>query len=829
MNSLPLLEPLSRDLRYAFRSLCKSPGFTAVAVLTLALGIGANTAIFSFVDCLVLRPLPVQTPGNVVFLTSARKGRNPGTAFSYPDFLDIQKETTYVFSDVSAVGIFGMDGLTVDGRSQPIWPSYVTGNFFRLLGLRPALGRLFLASEGSVAGSDPVLVLSYAYWRSRFNGNPDVVGKKASVNGIPVTIIGVAPADFHGLTSLMDFQGYIPLGMAAALQDAPVDFPIARANAAVGLVARLKTRVSLQQADATLSLAARRLSQQYPATDAKMLMSALHLGPNGMMFDPTNPETLPLLSSVFLILAASVLIIACMNIANLVLVRAVSRQREMALRAALGATRGRLIRLLLTESLLLALLGCCAGVVLGLGGSHAFGSIPLHTSLPILLHFRFDWRVFVYALGVAILTGTLVGIVPALGAASGNLSGILKEGGRTASAGGRRMRSVLVAIQLIGSLMLLIVAGLFVRSLEKAQRTNLGFDPNHVLNLTIDAHAAGYDETHGRVFFHTLLDRACSLPGVQAASLALSVPLGYGGGAGATLKIDGYEPPNNQENPLAGYNAISSGYFQTMHIALLRGREIQDSDTQNSQRVAIIDQTMANRFWSGRDPVGHYFSTTDDPGHPVAVIGIAANAVQSQIFWPDQPFFYMPLYQQYNPVLTLQVRSAAAPDEIARAATALVHSLEPGMPVIDVQPMTTALDTLNGFLMFRLAATLAASLGILGLILAIVGVYGIITYAASQRTHEVGIRLALGAPALQILKVLFIEGLAIVATGVIGGVLAGAGIARLAGSFLFGVSPFDPLTYSIVSALLAAVALLACYIPARQVMKIDPVVALRHE
>jgi putative ABC transport system permease protein len=245
--------------------------------------------------------------------------------------------------------------------------------------------------------------------------------------------------------------------------------------------------------------------------------------------------------------------------------------------------------------------------------------------------------------------------------------------------------------------------------------------------------------------------------------------------------------------------------------------------------VAIIDQTMANRFWSGRDPVGHYFSTTDDPGHPVAVIGIAANAVQSQIFWPDQPFFYMPLYQQYNPVLTLQVRSAAAPDEIARAATALVHSLEPGMPVIDVQPMTTALDTLNGFLMFRLAATLAASLGILGLILAIVGVYGIITYAASQRTHEVGIRLALGAPALQILKVLFIEGLAIVATGVIGGVLAGAGIARLAGSFLFGVSPFDPLTYSIVSALLAAVALLACYIPARQVMKIDPVVALRHE
>ena len=824
----PLLASLWQDIRYGFRMLRKSPGFTTVAVLTFAVGIGANTAIFSLVDCLVLRPLPVERPGDVVFLMS-QKGHSPSTLFSYPDFMDIQKQTADAFADVSAVGIFGMDGLAVDGESQSMWSSYVTGNFFRLLGLKPALGRLILPSEDGVAGADPVLVLSYAYWKSRFNGDPGVIGKKASVNGVPMTIVGVAPAGFHGLTSLMDFQGYIPLGMATAVKDVSKDFLTSRAKAGVGLVARLRTGVPLQQAQTALSVVAQRLSQQYAATDAKMVLSVLHLGPAAMMVDPANPETLPLVSSVFLILPASLLVLVCMNIANLLVVRAATRQREAAVRAALGATRGRLVRQLITESLLLALLGCGSGIILGFGGSRALSSIPLHTSVPIVLDFRFDWRVFAYALGAAILTGVLVGIVPALRAARGNVSEILHEGGRTSTAGGHRLRSALVAAQVVGSLMLLIVAGLFVRSLEKAQHTNLGFDPNHVLNLTIDPHEAGYDETQAREFFHTLLDQARSLPGVQSASLAASVPLGYGGGDVARLEIDGYQPPKGKTNPSAGYNAISSGYFDTMRIALLRGRDIRDSDNQNSQRVAIINQSMANRYWYGRDPVGHYFSTTDDPGHPVAVIGIAGNAVENDIFWPDQPFFYVPLSQQYNPVVTLQVRSVAAPDAVAHATTGLIHSLEPAMPVLDVQPMTAALETLNGFLIFKFAAALAASLGILALILAIVGVYGVISYAASQRTHELGIRLALGAQPGQILKMVFRQGLAIVGAGVIGGVLAAAAMARLVGHFLFGVSPVDPLTYAIATALLASVALLACYIPARRVTKINPMVELRYQ
>jgi putative ABC transport system permease protein len=377
--------------------------------------------------------------------------------------------------------------------------------------------------------------------------------------------------------------------------------------------------------------------------------------------------------------------------------------------------------------------------------------------------------------------------------------------------------------------MLLIVAGLFVRSLEHAQHTNLGFDPIHVLNLTIDPHEAGYDERQAREFFHTLLDRARSLPGVQSASLATSVPMGYGGINGATLRIDGYQPPKDQENPSAGYNAVSPGYFETMHIALLRGREIRNSDNQNSQRVAIIDETMADRYWRGRDPIGHHFNTRDDPGHPIAVIGMARNAVENTIFFPDQPFFYVPLSQQYSPVVTLQVRSVAVPETVARETTGLIHSLEPAMPVFDVQPMTTALDTLNGFLAFRFAAALAASLGILGLILAVVGVYGVISYAASQRTHEVGIRLALGAQPMQILKMILRQGLAIVGAGVIAGVLAAAAMARLVGNFLFDVPPGDPLTYAAATALLASVALLACYIPARRAMRVDPMVALRYE
>jgi predicted permease len=819
------IETLLQDIRHAFRMLRKSPSFTLVAVLTLALGIGANTAIFSLVDCLLVRPLPIDHPEQVAFLISSWNGSRSNAGFSYPNFQEIRKQTANIFSDLSAFRLFQMDGLTVDGKSGSMWAGYVNGNFFGQSGIKPALGRLILPSEGSAAGTDPVLVLGYSYWKSRFNGDRNIIGQKASINGHPITIVGVAPAGFHGLTSLMDTQGYMPLGMAVTLNDASPDLFTTRENTNLALIARLRPGASLREAQPALNVVAQRLSEEF---HGRMTLSALHLGPAGLAINPTNPGVLSLVSGLFLILAVSVLVLACMNIANLFLVRAATRQREMAMRAALGATRSRLIRQLLTESLLLAAFGCAAGIILGVMASNTVSSIPLRTSLPLILDFHFDWRVFAYALAAAVLTGVLVGILPALRAARGDANEILHEGGRTSTGGRQHLRSALVMAQVGGSLMLLIVAGLFVRSLEKVQHTNLGFDPNHVLNLSINPHESGYDETQGREFQETLLDRVRVLPGIESASLAASVPMGYND-FGASLEIDGYQPPKGQRKPVAGYNAVSSGYFETMRIPLLRGHDIRNSDDKNSQHVAIINQAMADRYWHGQDPMGRHFSATYDPSHPMQVIGIVKNSYEDDIFEQDPPFFFVPLAQYYNSYTTLQIRAATSPEAMAREVTGLIHSLEPAMPVFDVQPMTTALETVNGFLLYQLAAAVAASLGILGLILAVVGVYGVISYAAAQRTHEIGIRLALGAEPRQILKLVFRQGFVIVGTGVLAGILSAVAMARLVGNLLFGVPPGDLLTYVSATALLAVVALLACYIPARRAMSVDPMVALRHE
>jgi macrolide transport system ATP-binding/permease protein len=820
------LDTCCQDIRFGLRMLRKSPGFTAVAVLTLALGIGANTAIFSLVDWLVLRPLPIESPDRVVFLVSSVKGGGLTSAFPYPEFQDIRAQTTNIFSDVAAAQVYQMDGVSWGTQSQPMWASYVTGNLFDVLGIKPAAGRLLFPGEGSARGADPVLVISHSYWKSHFNADPDIVGQKVTVNRRPMTVVGVAPEGFRGLTSILDTQGYIPLAMAADLKDAPADFLTDRHTPNSALIARLRQGISLQEAQSALEVVARRLAQQHPELANLVTLRALQIGPAGLAIDPGHPEVLTLVSALFLILAGSVLVLACVNIANLLLVRAGSRQREMAMRAALGATRSRLVRHLLTESLLLAMLGGIAGVVLGLGASRSISSIPLRTSLPIVLDFRFDWRVFAYAFGAALLTGLLVGIVPALRAGGGDVNEILHEGGRTSTSGRNRLRSALVAAQVGGSLMLLIVAGLFVRSLRHVEDSNLGFDPSGVLNLTVDPHEAGYDQLQTREFFRNLLERAQSLPGVQSASLAASVPMGYDN-FGSALTIDGYEPPAGHR-AWAHYNAVSPGYFETMRIPLLRGREFLDSDTENSPHVALISKEMAERYWHGKDPIGRNFSMVDQPTW--RIVGIVGN-IQPNSYEAAEalPFFYVPLAQFQQTAATLQVRTTAAPEMRARQVIGLVHSLEPAMPVFDVQPMTAALDTLNGFLMFQFAAALAASLGLLGLVLAVVGVYGVVSYAASERTHEIGLRIALGAQRRDVLRMIFGQGLVIVLIGVAAGLAAAAGMAKLVGNFLVGVGSLDPITYSAASLLLALIALAASYMPAHHAMCVDPMVALRHE
>lgn len=814
---------LLQDIQYGLRTLQKNPGFTAVAILTLALGIGANTAIFSLVDSFLLRPLPVKDPQQVITLAYQLKGGQMINIFSVPDYRDIREQTGKVFSDLLTYQV-SLDGLSVNGKADRIVTNYVAGNFFSMLGIKPAIGRFILPSEEDIA--TPVLVLGHSYWMTRFGGDPGILGTKVSINGHPVTVVGVAPEGFHGLFPLGEMQGYLPLGMAALAGD-PSDFTTNRGLRNFLVYGRLRPGVSLQEAQASLDVVAQRLSQENPKDDKDLALRVfpeLRSRPNP---DPKN--TLIVISTLFLGLSALVLLLACVNVGNILLVRATVREREMAIRAALGAGRTRLIRQLLTESVLLAVCGGVAGVALGYWGSSSLEHMNLGTDLPVRLDFGFDWRVFGFAFGAALLTGIIVGIVPAIRASRGNLAQILHEGGRGLVGGRHRVRNALVVAQVAGSLMLLIIAGLFTRSLGEAQKTNLGFDPNHVANFFMDPNEIGYNEAQGRAFYKELLARVRALPGVISASTANSIPLGYTNN-GDTVVVEGYEVPAGQPTPVSFYAAISTDYFKTLGIPILQGRLFTDADDQNAQFVAIVNEAMVKKYWPNEDPLGRHFKIGAEPGHSISVIGVAKDSRYQGMTGPINPFFYVPVSQHFaaNTFAALQVRTAAAPESMIPEIERVVQSMAPDLPVFDVKTMTEALNTLNGLLIFQIGAVLAAALGILGLILALVGVYGVISFAASQKTHEIGVRMALGAQRWDVLKMIFGQGLLIVGVGLALGLAAVLAASRVMGQFLI-VSATDPVTYITVSALLALVALLACYIPARRAMNVDPMVALRYE
>jgi len=816
---------LLQDIRYGMRTLMKYPGFTAVAILTLALGIGANTAIFSLVDAFLLRPLPVKDPAQITTLAYQLRSGPLLNVFSAPDSRDIREQTGNVFTSVIAYQI-GLDGLKVDGKAERIVTAYVAGNYFSTLGIKPALGRFILPSEEETPGANPVMVLGYSYWKIHFGGDPSIVDRKVSVDGHPVTIVGIAPEGFYGLFSLVDIQGYLPLGMAAIAGN-PADFMSNRGFRIVFLMARLQPGVSIGQAQASLNVVSQRLAQEYPKDDQELSLQVypeLRSRPNP---DPKN--TLIVISSLFMGLAGLVLLLACVNVANILLVRATIREREMAIRAALGAGRGRLIRQLLTESVLLAVGGGLAGIILGYWGSSSLAQMNLATDLPVRLDFGFDWRVFGFAFGAALLTGIIVGLVPAIRASRGNLAHILHEGGRGIVGGRNWLRSALVVAQVAGSLMLLIIAGLFTRSLGQAQKTDLGFDPKNVVNFVMDPNEIGYSEAQGREFYKNLLERVRALPGVESASNANSFPMSYYNN-GDTVQVEGYELPKGQATPVSFYNVISSDYFKTMRIGMIHGRVFTDADDEKALCVGIVNEAMAKQYWPNQDPIGRHFKIGSDPAHTITVVGVAKDSRYQGVRGTINPYFYMPFAQHYaiNSLEVLQVRTAGAPESIIPAVEHVIESLAPELPVFDVKTMGQAINTLNGLLVYQIGAMLAAALGILGLILALVGVYGVISFAASQKTHEIGIRIALGAQPAQILTMIFRQGLIIVAVGLVSGLGAALAAAKVVGNFL-AVSPTDPLTYITVSLALTAVALFACYIPARRAMRVDPMEALRYE
>jgi predicted permease len=821
------LHSVISDCRYGIRQLHKNPGFTVVATLTLALGVGANTTIFSMVNALVLRPLPVPDPQQIVVLAFQQGNGGVGHQFSVPEYRDIASQTSDAFSGVFGYW-FGIDGLSINGRADRILTNYVTGSFFSTLGIKPLLGRFVVPGEGETPNADAVIVLSYEYWRARFDSDPSIVGRKVLVDGKPVIVIGVTPKEFYGISTPLNIQAYLPLGMLTLEGNAP-DFMQNRTLRSMSVGARLLPGRTVAQSGAALAMVGHRMAQQYPAEEKEtrlMALPELRARP-----DPDPNNTMLLISGLFLGLVAMILLLACLNVANILVVRATIREGEMAIRAALGAGRTRLIRQLLTESILLAMIGAAAGLVLGRWVNYMISSVDLHTDLLVRLDFPVDWRVFAYTLGAALLTGMIVGVVPAFRASRTDVNTLLHQAGRGMLSGKRRLRSSLVVAQVAGSLVLLIIAGLFVRSLKIAQRSDLGFDPQHVVDISMDPGEIGYNEAQGLAFYKTLLDRARSLPGVEHAGLTSSIPLSYYGDADS-LTIEGYHPDAGQRQPRAMFSVITPEYLDTLRIPLVSGRSFTEADRANSPYVAIINQTMAQRYWPNQDPLGGHFRMGRDPKRSIEVVGVAKNSRVTGVTGDIVPNFYVPLEQHYanglTSLQTLVVRVNGNPAATVPELEGVVRSLAPDLPAFDAQPMLRAIDTLNGLLIFQFGAVLVGTLGGLGLVLSIVGVYGVLSYSVSQRRREIGIRIALGAPAASILTKVLREGALLVGIGLAIGIACALVASKVVESFLT-VSPSDPVTYVSVTAVLTAAALAACYVPARRATKVDPIVALRYE
>jgi len=820
---------LSQDLRHTIRLLLKSPGFTFVAILTLAIGIGVNTTVFSVINGLILRPLPVAHPEQIAVLASQQEGREEFQPFSYPDYQDIRNQAE-IFSDLLAFRV-SLVGLTVDGKGQHCIISRVTGNYFSAAGVQPAMGRLILPTEGQTPGADPVFVLGYGFWQRQFGGDKSVIGKQVQMDGHPVTIIGVAPKDFTGFHAFINMDGYVPLSAVAGLGgNAPVeDTWTHRDERSLQLRGRLKPGVSIQQAQASLHVIAQRLAEQHPETDKGIRFSVF---PEWQARpDPDPDNSLAKISVAFTVLSALVLLVACFNIANILLVRATARQREMAIRTAVGAGWGRLVRQSMTESVLLAILGGSLGLLFGWWASGFLSSIPLGTDLPIQFDFHPDVRVYLFTGLTVLLTAIVVGVIPAVPLAKTDVNHVLREGSRGSSEGKHRnfVRNTLVVAQLAGSLVLLIVAGLFVRSLDKAEKLYLGFASDHLINVALDIHQIGYPESQGKEFYRLAEEKIRALPGVVSVTQAFSVPMGLISAADVVIPNAhpleaGKVPPDVLDN------LVSPTYFETMRIPIQRGRVFTESDNENAPRVAIINETMAKQFWPTEDALGQRFKSKDDQHRwaEYEVVGIAKDSKYKDVIEDPLPYFYKPIAQEYMPLRNIQVRTSVPPETLQLQIATTMHDLAPGLPV-SVKTMDEDLQGLNGYLVFKLGAQVSGALGIVGVILTMVGVYSVVSYAASQRTHEIGIRMALGAGRRDVLGMVLASSLLTIGVGIaIGSAISFVG-AKALGSFLVGVSPSDPLTFFLVIGLLLLVGLSACLVPAYRATRVDPLVALRYE
>ncbi|HUK31599.1 MAG TPA: ABC transporter permease [Candidatus Acidoferrum sp.] len=814
------MHTLIQDVRYAFRMLVKSPAFTVLAVLTLALGIGATAAIFGVVNGFLLRPLPGKDNANLLVIAIRHPGNEDPHGPSFLDFQDFRAGSD-AFSEMAAYNL-DFVGVRAEGQSDRVFANYITSNFFATLGLKPAMGTFIFPGESDKSSAIPVAILSYPYWQRRFAGDPGIVGKTITVNGKACTVIGISPKGFFGPYTPAEIGVFLPIGLSDA------DVLENRGRHGLHVLARPRDGVSRSQARESLQLIAGRLSTAYPVTN---LGTRVDIIPERMARpEPGASTNMPLIVSVFLAMSGLVLLVTCANVANLLLVRGAGRGKELAIRAAMGAGRMRLIFQLLTESLILAAIGGITGALFGSWLSHLAGRLRLPGDIPLHMDFSFDWRVFFVIGAIVIFTGVLAGLGPAIRVSRADLNETLREGGRSDSAGaGRsRLRGALVVAQVAGSCLVLIVAGLFLRSLQTAEHSDLGFRSSGILLASMDLSQLGYDETRGTSFYRDVAARARALPGVESASLAFSVPMGNDSLSDRVWK-EGDQTAELARVPNISFNIVDQDYFRTLDIPILRGRGFDSQDTKASVPVAVINETMAKQLWPGQDPLGHHFRTKKPDAPQVLIVGVARNSRYESLFEDPQAYFYVPETQSYSARRVIQVRTDLPQASISPEIERIVRNLDPDLPVYDVMPMSESLNGGNGFFLLRGGAIFAGVLGGLSLILAVIGVYGVLSYVTGQRTHEVGIRMALGAQRTQILALMLRQGLLLVGIGLAIGLAMSFGVTRFLGSLLFQIGSFDPITVGGICLLLASVAAIASYLPSRRATTVDPLIALRHE
>jgi macrolide transport system ATP-binding/permease protein len=811
-----------QDVRYGARMLVKNPSFSLIALLSLAIGIGANTAIFSLVNTILLRPFPVERPQELRSLSVQNK-TDSVSAFSYLNYVDV-RDRNEVLSGVYASRIAPM-GVSHNGNNERVWGYEVSGNYFQVLGVQAAKGRLFTPEEDLVPLANPLAVLSHASWQKRFAGDPDIIGKDIVINGHKFNIVGIAPEGFSGTELIFLPEIWVPISMQEWIEPGN-PWLQRRATQNIFVTGRLKAEVDPQQAEASLNLLMQQLGQEYPNENEGLRIELVQPG----FVLPNIRNAFVSFSAILLATVVLVLLIACTNLASLMLARASKRRKEIAIRLSLGATRGQLIRQLLTESLLLALFGGAVGLLLAIWIIDLVVAFKPPVDIPLTIDLKMDWRVLGFAAFLSLVTSLLFGLVPALQATKSDVVTSLKDEAGIGGYRRSRLRSGLVVVQIALSLVLLIAAGLVLRSLQSLQTMSPGFATENGLLMSFDLGLQGYDQPRGKEFQRRIIERVKALPGVRSAALTDLFPLSSNYN-GSNVYVQGQPPVRGAEVPTSMVASVSPDYFPTMEIPILAGRGFSEQDNENAQRVAIVNESFVRRLMPGvnsiEEAVGKQFSYRSFEGPFVRIVGVARDGKYWTIGEAAQPFVYDPLVQSYNASAILVVRSSVDPANVVASIRKEFSSLDETLPVFGVKTLTEHM----GFALFpaRIAAILLGSFGLIALLLAAIGIYGVMAYSVAQRTREIGIRMALGAQTGDVLRMVLKQGVMLTLIGLGIGLLAALGLSQLMSSVLYEVSATDIFTFVLVPLLLASVALLACLVPARRATKVDPMVALRYE